>query len=51
MKNQYNTDDTKTYLQYLDPNKFHGWEINQQLPTHGFAWEKKVNDFIPEKTD
>ena len=51
MKSQYNTNNTKTYLQYLDPNKFHGWEINQKLPTHGFAWEKKVNDFIPEKTD
>ena len=50
-KDLYNPDKESTYLQYLDANNLYGWAMVQKLPTHGFLWKKKVEEFTPEKTD
>ena len=47
-KEQYNFEESSTYLQYLDANNLYGWAMIQKLPTHRFAWEK-VGNFTPEK--
>ena len=46
MKDQYNSHEKSTYLQYLDANNLYGWAMIQKLPTQGFSWEK-VEDFTP----
>ena len=50
-RDQCNPDDTSTYLQYFDANNLYGRVMIQKLPIHRFAWEKKTNDFTPEKVD
>ena len=51
MKDQYNLDKSRAYLQYLDANNLYSQVMIKKLPTHGFPWEKKVGDFTPEKID
>ena len=51
MKNQYNFDKTSIYLQYLYVSNLYGSAIIQILPRHVFAWDEKIDDFTPEKTD
>ena len=51
MKDQYTPDQASTYLQYLYVNNRYGWTMIQKLPTHGFAWDKKVDGFALEKLD
>ena len=50
MKDLYNPDEVRLYLQYLDANKLYGCAMVQNLPTHRFKW-KDGDDFTPEKTD
>ena len=50
MKDQKNSDETSTYLQYLDANSLYGWVLIQNLRTHGFMW-KNFNDFTLENKD
>ena len=45
----YNSDEASTFLQYLDANNLYGWAMVQKLPTHGFKWINKVEEFTPEK--
>ena len=28
-----------SYIQYLDANNLHGWEMSQKLPVSGFKWK------------
>ena len=37
MKDQYKTDQTSAYLQYLEINNVYGWEMIQKLPKFGFS--------------
>ena len=41
MKN-YNPNEESSFIQYLDANNLYGWEMSQQLPTHGFSWMKNI---------
>ena len=50
IKDQYNLDETSTYLQYLGKKNLYGWAVIQKLPIHEFAWQK-VDDFTTEKID
>ena len=36
MNDLYNPDEMSTHLQYVDANNLYGWEMVQNLPTHGF---------------
>ena len=38
----YNPDEESSYIQYLDANNLYGWEMSQQLPTHGFKWMRNL---------
>ena len=48
VKDLYNPDEESIYLQYLNPNNLYGWEMVQNLLTHGFLW-KQAEDFTLEK--
>ena len=50
IKDQYNLDETSTYLQYLGKKNLYGWAVTQKLPIHEFTWQK-VDDFTTEKID
>ena len=50
MKDLYNPDELRIYLQYADANNLYGWAMINNLPTHGFKWKKR-EDFTPEKID
>ena len=50
LKDLYNPDEKSIYLQYLDVFNLYGWAMVQNLPTHGFKWNK-AEDFTPEKID
>ena len=50
MKDLYNPDELRIYLQYADANNLYGWAMISNLPTHGFKWKKR-EDFTPEKID
>ena len=50
MKDLYNPDEERIYLQYVDANNLYGWSMVQNLPTHGFLW-KEAGGFPPEKID
>ena len=50
LKDLYNPDEKSIYLQYLDAFNLYGWAMVQNLPTHGFKWNK-AEDFTPEKID
>ena len=45
----YDSEQLSIFLQYLDANNLYGWGMIQKLPTHGFKWVKKVEEFTPEK--
>ena len=45
----YDSDAVSKFLQYLDANNLYGWAMVQKLPTHGFRWINKVEEFKPEK--
>ena len=47
MKDLCDTDELSMYLQYVDANNLYGWAMINNLPTHGFLWEKG-EDFTPE---
>ena len=34
----YNPDEPKNYIQYLDANNLYGWAMSQPLPVDGFEW-------------
>ena len=46
---EYNSDKVRPFLQYLDANNLYEWVMVQKLPTHGFRWIGKVEEFTPEK--
>ena len=50
LKDLYNPDEKSIYLQYLDAFNLYGWAMVQNLPTHGFKWNK-AEDFTPKKMD
>ena len=50
MKDLYNPDEERIYLQYLDANNLYGRAMVQNLPAHRFLW-KKVKDFTLKKID
>ena len=35
-----------SYLEYLDANNLHGWEMFQKLPLNGFKWKKMYLNFM-----
>ena len=39
MKN-YDKNSESSYIEYLDANNLHGWEMYQKLPLKGFKWVK-----------
>jgi len=45
----YDSEEVSRFLQYLDANNLYGWAMVQKLPTHGFRWINKVEEFTPEK--
>ena len=45
----YNHEELIKLLAFLDANNLCVCAMTPKLPTHGFAWEKKVYDFISEK--
>ena len=47
MKN-YNKDKEESFLQYLDANNLHGWEMSQKLPVSSFKWKKNMSKFTEE---
>ena len=49
MGDQYKPIEKMSYLQYLDANNLYGWAMNQDLPTDGFKWKKKVELFTAKK--
>ena len=44
MKN-YNRDEEKSFLEYLDGNNLYGWAMSQKLPIDGFKWKKLMVKF------
>ena len=44
MKN-YDKNKESSYIQYLDANNLHGWEMSQKLPVGGFKWKKNILKF------
>ena len=36
----YNSDKSSQFIQYLDANNLYGWAMSQSLPTRGFKWLK-----------
>ena len=44
MKN-YDKKKESSYIQYLDANNLHGWEMSQKLPVGGFKWKKNKLKF------
>ena len=54
---EYDSNKSTNYLQYLDANNLYGWAMSQPLPTGGFKWIKcgnvnpksLVNKFAAEK--
>ena len=49
MVDLYNPGEMSSFLQYLDANNLYGWAMVQKLPTHGFRWISKVEDFTPDR--
>ena len=47
MKN-YNEDEEKSFLQYLDDNNLYGLAMSQKLPLNGFKGEKNMSRFNKE---
>ena len=45
----YDSKEVCSFLQYLDGNNLYGWAMVQKLPTHGFRWIKKVEEFTAKK--
>ena len=47
--NDYDKDIESSYLEYLDANNLHGWEMSQKLPVEGFECVEedllKFNEF------
>ena len=39
----YNKNNESSYIEYLDANNLHGWDISQKLPVKGFKWVKQKN--------
>ena len=37
----FNPDEEKKYIMYLDANNVYGWAMSRPLPTHGFDWLTK----------
>ena len=35
----YDKKKESSYIQYLDANNLHGWEMSQKLPVSGFKWK------------
>ena len=44
MKN-YDKNKESSYIQYLDANNLHGWEMSQKLPAGGFKQKKNILKF------
>ena len=46
----YNKDEEKSFLEYLDANNLYGWAMSEPLPVDGFDWIKDMSkideDFI-----
>ena len=49
MKN-YNNNEESSYIQYLDANNLHGWEMSKKLPVNGFRWldSDEINEINEE---
>ena len=43
----YNKNIESSYIEHLDANNMHGWEMSQKLPVKGFKWvkQKKLSKF------
>ncbi len=39
----YNSEEPKTYIQYLDTNNLYGWAMSQPLPVGDFSWANLEN--------
>ena len=50
MKDLYNPDELRVYLQYVDADNLYEWAMINKLPTHGFKWKNEENVTL-EKTD
>ena len=50
MGDKFNSNESSTYIQYLDANNLYGWAMSKPLPTHGFKWMKDSELNIWEKT-
>ena len=48
MGKKFNHRIESSFLQYLDANNLYGWAMSQKLPTGGFKWVKKLDDFMLE---
>ena len=42
----YDKNKESSYIQYWDANNLYGWEMSQKLPTDGFKWKKKCQNFM-----
>ena len=51
MGDHYNADDATIYVQYIESNNEYIWEMNEKMSTYRFEREKKVEYFMPRKTD
>ena len=48
MGEQYNALLESIFLPYVDVNNEYGWAMINKLPTHGFKWVNKVEDFTAD---
>ena len=44
MKN-YDKNNERSYIEYLDANNLYGWAMSQKLPVNGFEWVKNLSKF------
>ena len=43
--NDYNSEESSTFITYLDQNNFYGWAMSEYLPYGELRWVKNVDGF------
>ena len=44
--NHYNSEESSTFITYLDKNNLYGWAMSEYLPYEKFEWVRNVDGLM-----